>query len=105
MQAEDGKRIWESLEPIVGKEERWGNVFVTPHEDRYFLFNELGELLIANLSSEGYEEVSRAKLIEPNGTDMQNRRSIVWSHPAYANQCIYVRNDSHVKCYSLKENG
>lgn len=101
LKVSDGERIWETLEPIVKKEERWGNVFVTPHEDRYFLFNELGELIIAKLSPEKYHEISRAKLIEPNGGDMK-RRPIVWSHPAYAQQCIFVRNDSEIRCYSLK---
>ena len=65
------------------------------------MFNEQGELLIGKLSPQGYEEISRAKLIEPNGADMR-QRSIVWSHPAYANQCIFVRNDSEIKCFSLK---
>ena len=105
LRAEDGKRLWETLQPILGKRERWANVFVTPHEDRYFLFNELGELIIAKLSPQGYEEVSRAKLIEPNGSDMGNRRPIVWSHPAYANQRIFVRNDSEIRCFSLKSEG
>ena len=102
LKAETGERLWESLEPVVKEEVRWGNVFVTPHEDRYFMFNEQGELLIGKLSPEGYEEISRAKLIEPDGADMR-QRSIVWSHPAYANQCIFVRNDSEIKCFSLKE--
>ena len=101
LKAETGERLWESLEPVVKKEVRWGNVFVTPHEDRYFLFNEQGELLIGKFSPQGYEEISRAKLIEPDGADMR-QRSIVWSHPAYANQCIFVRNDSEIKCFSLK---
>lgn len=101
LRASDGARLWEDLKPIVGKEERWANVFVTPHEDRYFLFNEQGELIIAKLSPKGYEETSRAKLIEPNGIDLR-RRPIVWSHPAYANQRIYVRNDGEIRCYSLR---
>ena len=101
LKAETGERLWETFEPIVKKETRWGNVFVTPHEDRYFLFNELGELLIAKLSPQGYEEISRVKLIEPDGADMR-QREIVWSHPAYAHKCVFVRNDSEVKCFSLK---
>jgi outer membrane protein assembly factor BamB len=105
LQVSDGKRLWETMEPIVKKEERWGNVFVTPHEDRYFLFNELGELLIAKLSPQGYEEISRAKLIEPNGIDMMRMRTVVWSHPAYANQNIFVRNDTEIRCFSLKAEG
>jgi len=101
LQASDGKRLWESVKPIVGKEVRWGTVFITPHEDRYFLFSEIGELIIANLSPKGYNELSRAKLIEPNGIDLR-QRSVVWSHPAYANQSIYVRNDGEIRCYSLR---
>ncbi len=102
LRASDGERLWESFEPIIGKSERWANVFVTPHEDRYFLFNELGQLIIANLGTSGYEEISRANLIEPNGRDLK-RRPIVWSHPAYANQCIFVRNDTEIRCFQLAE--
>ncbi len=91
-----GKRVWESLKPVgIEKPVRWGTVFVTPHEDRYFLFSETGELAIAKLSPSGYEEISRAKIIEPNGLDMR-QRPIVWSHPAYAMKSCFVRNDSEV---------
>jgi hypothetical protein len=36
--------------------------------DRFFLFNEKGDLIIAKLSPRGYEEVSRAHLLAPTGT-------------------------------------
>lgn len=91
-----GKRIWESLKPVgIERPARWGTVFVTPHEDRFFLFSETGELAIAKLSPSGYDEISRAKVIEPNGIDMR-QRPIVWSHPAYAMKSCFVRNDSEV---------
>ena len=91
-----GKRIWESLEPVgIERPSRWGTVFVTPHEDRFFLFSETGELGIAKLSPSGYDEISRAKVIEPDGVDMR-QRPIVWSHPAYAMKSCFVRNDSEV---------
>lgn len=98
-----GKRLWESLEP-VGIEEptRWGTVFVTPHEDRFFLFTEKGDLAIARISPDGYEETGRAHLIEPDGIDLR-QRDIVWSHPAYAGKCCFVRNDSELICISLAE--
>ena len=96
-----GKRIWESLEPVgVERPTRWGTVFVTPHEDRYFLFSETGDLAIAKLSPKGYEEISRANVIEPNGFDLRQRK-IVWSHPAYAMQSCFVRNDTEVIRVSL----
>jgi outer membrane protein assembly factor BamB len=25
----------------------------------------------------------------------------VWSHPAFANQCVYMRNDKEMVCVSL----
>ncbi|MFT5411849.1 MAG: outer membrane protein assembly factor BamB [Verrucomicrobiales bacterium] len=101
LEAETGERLWESLEPIaLEKPTRWGNVFITQHADRYFLFTEKGDLVIANLSPEGYEEIDRAHLIEPNGTDMRQRK-IVWSHPAYARRSCFIRNDSEIICVSL----
>jgi outer membrane protein assembly factor BamB len=91
-----GKRIWESLKPVgLEKPSRWGTVFVTPHEDRFFLFSETGELAIAHLTPSGYAETCRAKVIEPNGIDMR-QRPIVWSHPAYAMKSCFVRNDSEI---------
>jgi len=101
MEALTGKRVWESLKPIALEEPaRWGTVFVTPHEDRNFLFTEQGDLVIAKLSSKGYEEIDRAHVIEPNGLDLR-QRDIVWSHPAYARKCAFIRNDTEVLCVSL----
>jgi outer membrane protein assembly factor BamB len=101
MEALTGKRVWESLKPIaLEKPVRWGTVFVTPHEDRYFLFTEKGDLVIAKLSVKGYEEIDRAHVIEPNGLDLR-QRDIVWSHPAYARKCAFIRNDTEVICISL----
>ena len=97
-----GKRVWMTYEPITGKSDRWGNVFITPHEDRYFLFNEKGELIIAKLSPEKYTEISRAKILEPTNK-MALGRPVVWSHPAYANQTMYVRNDKELVAVSLKK--
>ena len=61
---------------------------------------ETGELAIAKLSPKGYEEISRAKVIEPDGSDMR-QRPIVWSHPAYAMKSCFIRNDSEVIRVSL----
>ncbi len=67
--------------------------------ERYFLFAETGELVIAKLSPKEYVELSRVKLIEPTGGAFG--RKVVWSHPAFANKCIYVRNDKEIACFSL----
>jgi outer membrane protein assembly factor BamB len=103
---ETGKKLWFTHKPVIGREEAEdfkgagsGTAFLVKHADRYFLFAETGELVIAKLSPSGYEEVSRAKLIEPTGAAFG--RKLVWSHPAFANKCIYVRNDKELACFSL----
>ncbi|QDU64138.1 outer membrane biogenesis protein BamB [Planctomycetes bacterium Pan216] len=99
LESESGKRIWESYKP-TGKG-RWWNAFIVPHEDRYFLSNEQGDLIIAKFSPKGYEEISRAFLIEP--TNRARRRKVVWSHPAYANKSVYSRNDEKILRVDLAE--
>ncbi len=94
-----GQQEWETLE-ATGKG-RWWNAFLIRHEDRFFIPNEQGELIIARLSPKGYEEVSRSFLIEP--TNQVQRRNIVWSHPAFANRCIYARNDKQLICVDLAQ--
>jgi hypothetical protein len=74
-------------------------VFTVKHEDRFFLANDRGDLIIAKLSPAGYEEISRARLIEPTHKAMG--RSVVWSHPAFANRSVYLRNDKEIACISL----
>ena len=59
----------------------------------------MGELIVAELTKAGYQEQDRAKLIEPNTP--VGSGELVWSHSAFANQCIYLRNDGEIRCYSL----
>ncbi|MFL5339785.1 MAG: PQQ-binding-like beta-propeller repeat protein [Gemmataceae bacterium] len=96
-----GERVWESLAATGGKEVRWGNAFIVAHEDHYFLFNERGELIIANLSPDGYQEISRTKLIEP--TNKLAGRNVVWMHPAFADKSVFARNDKEIIRVSLAE--
>ena len=66
---------------------------------RYFLFSETGDLIIARLSPQGYDEVSRMHLIDPVNTDPG--RPVVWTLPAFANRRVYVRNDQELICVDL----
>jgi len=97
LDAETGKRVWATLAPTG--EARWSTAFLVRHQDRYFLFNEKGELIIARLSPEGYQEISRAPMIEP--TNEAGRRKVVWSHPAFAGRCVFARNDKEIVCVDL----
>jgi hypothetical protein len=96
-----GKRLWETCVPTTGKEPAlYGTVFIVRNGERFFLFSESGDLIIANLSPKGYEEVSRMKLLAPTGTAFG--RDVVWSHPAFAEKCVFARNDKEIVCVSLE---
>lgn len=97
-----GERIWETFQATGGQRARWANAFLTPHQDRFFLFNEKGDLIIARLTPQGYQEISRAHLLKPTGdAGFGTRRAVVWSHPAYAGRCAFIRNDEEIICVNL----
>jgi outer membrane protein assembly factor BamB len=103
LDATTGERKWESLAATGGTEARWGNAFIVQlgeGSDRYILFNEHGDLIIARLTPQKYEEISRAHILEPTNT-MAGRR-VVWSHPAFANRCVFARNDNEIVCVSMR---
>lgn len=94
-----GKRLWETLAPLGGKGGQCATVFLVKNGDRFFLFTDRGELIIARLSPKGYEEIDRAQVIEPTGHAMG--RDVVYTMPAFANRRMYVRNDRELVCVSL----
>ncbi len=65
------------------------------------MFNERGELIIARLTPEGFQEISRAKLIEPTTDQLRRRDGVTWSHPAFAYRHVFARNDRELVCASL----
>ena len=81
----------------------FSTAFIVRNGDRYFINTERGDLVIARLSPAGYEEISRATLIEPTHPNArrQDLGPIHWSHPAYANRHIFVRNDKEILKASL----
>ncbi len=110
---DDGRRLWETLEPTTGGERRskHGTAFLVRQAEgvagdpagttRTWIFSETGDLILARLSPEKYEELGRTRLLDP--TNECFGREVVWSHPAFANGCILVRNDRDVVCVSAKE--
>jgi outer membrane protein assembly factor BamB len=100
LRADTGERVWETLAATTGgAQTRWGNAFLVKQGRRFILFNEKGDLIFAKLTPNGYEEVSRAHLLAPTNHDPG--RAVVWSHPAFANRCLYARNDQEIMCVSL----
>lgn len=99
-----GKRLWETFGPTTGnRRANSGTAFLVrnPKVDRYYLMSETGNLVVARLSPRGYEELGKAKLLDPT-TDAFGRL-VVWSHPAFANKRMYARNDKEILCVSLSE--
>jgi len=99
LEARTGTRLWETYAATGGKSDRWANAFLVRQGDRFFIPNEQGDLIIAQLTREGYHELSRTHLIEPTGGAQQ--RKVVWSHPAFANKSIVLRNDAEIVSASL----
>ena len=97
---EDGKRLWQTFQATTGtRRAGHGTAFLVKHADRYFLFSETGDLILAKLSPAGYREISRFHVLEP--TNSAFGRDVVWSHPAFAERCVFARNDKELVCVDL----
>ena len=96
-----GNRYWQTGWPLGKRPQQTGTSFIVWHEEqgRYWLFTEQGELVIANLTPDGHEEIDRTRVIKP--TNVAFGRDVVWSAPAYANKHVYLRNDQECICVDL----
>jgi outer membrane protein assembly factor BamB len=102
LRLETGDRIWEDLSAV--KKNRWANIHFIEHEKQTWMFNEHGELIITELSPQGLKIISRARLIEPTtGQLNRNGTGVTWTHPAFANRHVFVRNDKSLVCAYLGE--
>ena len=102
LNAETGERIWETQDATVERR-RWVSGFMVRNANRVLINNDRGELIIARLSPEGYEEVGRTSLITPTSPPGNRRelRNVNWVHPAYANKHILTRNDEEIVSLSM----
>lgn len=98
----EAERLWETTEVIGKRPAGSETAFIVKQQDRFWLFNELGELIICKLSPDGYEEIDRARVIDQTNTAFG--RDVVWSMPAFANRCAYIRNDKEIICVDLSAN-
>lgn len=100
LKAETGERVWESQDAVP--KARWATIHMVRQLDRVWMFNERGELLITKLSPKGLEVIDRAQVIEPTRKQLNDRGGVVWTHPAFAEQSIFIRNDERMVRASLK---
>lgn len=94
-----GNRVWEDLTAV--NKNRWANIHFIQNGNITWMFNEHGELIISELSPKGFHEISRTKIIEP--TKKQLPRGVTWSHPAFANKHVFIRNDQELVCVDLSK--
>ena len=103
LRADTGERVWETRDHVNGKETVFGTSFLIKNAesgDRFFIWTDLGDLIIAELTPEKYREVSRAHLLDP--VENARGRDVVWSHPAFAQKSFFARNQKEIICVSLE---
>lgn len=93
-----GKRLWETDE-IVGGAPGSATAFIVKNGDRFVFYTEKGEIVFGRLSPKGFEEIDRAKVLDPTGAAFG--RKVSWCMPAFANKRMYVRNDKELICVDL----
>jgi outer membrane protein assembly factor BamB len=97
--ATTGKRLWTTLDVIGGKKLSSGTFFAARTQDIWVLFNDIGELILAEVSPAGYKELARAKVLD--ATTLSMGRNVAWAHPAFVGTNVLVRNDRELVCLSL----
>ena len=97
----NGDRVWE--DQTLVDEGRWATAFFVQNRERTWMFTEKGELVIGSLSPSGFQSLSRTKLIDPTTFLPRRNDNILWSHPAYADRHIFVRNDKQLISVDLSD--
>lgn len=100
LDAATGDRKWETYAATGGKEAPLANAFIVAQADRYWIWNDQGELILAKLNPAGFEEISRASILTPQ--ENTRGRDVLWCHPAFAERCAFVHNGKELVCVSLK---
>jgi outer membrane protein assembly factor BamB len=98
VEASTGKQLWESAK--VTDLKNGASIHLTPNGDTVLLYTDRGELIRARLTCEGYQEISRARVLEP--TMPFGGRKVAWAPPAYDNGHIFARNGKELICASLR---
>jgi outer membrane protein assembly factor BamB len=96
LEASTGNQLWETDK--VTDMKSGASIHVTANGDSALLYNDRGDLIRARLTPRGYQEISRAHVLEPPATW---NRKCAWAAPAYSNRHIYARTSDELVCASL----
>jgi outer membrane protein assembly factor BamB len=97
LEAKTGRQLWETDKVTDSKS--GASVHLAANGRSVLLYNDRGELIRAELTPQGYKEVSRARVLEPAVTFSE--RKCAWAAPAYSNRHIYARTNKELVCASL----
>jgi outer membrane protein assembly factor BamB len=86
-----GRKLWDDGNRLTPRGRNpQANLVWLGETDRAIALNSEGELILARLTREGFQEQSRVKIIGPT-----------WAHPAFAGNRVYARNDSELVAVEL----
>jgi outer membrane protein assembly factor BamB len=98
LNAATGEEVWRTNS--VTTQRNGAAINITPQGNGYFLFTDEGNLIRAQLSPAGYQEISRAHLIDPQWPF--NGAKFVYAPPAFANRHVFARSETEIVCASLE---
>jgi outer membrane protein assembly factor BamB len=98
LDAKTGTKVW-SKDGLTSKPSG-AAIHFFPNGNSVLLYTDEGNLIRAKLTPQGYEEISRVKLLEP--VYPFSGRKLCWSPPAFANGHVFVRNEKELVCAELK---
>jgi outer membrane protein assembly factor BamB len=99
LETESGRQLWETDQVTRPKKGSSACMHMTVNGSSVFIYNEVGELILAHLSPRGYEEISRTTLVPPTYSFGGNK--LTWAAPSFANRHVYARNEKELVCASL----
>jgi outer membrane protein assembly factor BamB len=95
--AKSGNVLWTTNQPTAPKS--GASLHITPNGNSALLFNDQGELIRAELTTAGYKEISRARLLKPTFPFGDPKKA--WVAPAYSDGYVFARSDEELVCASL----
>ena len=86
-----GKKIWDDSNQMTpsGQNPHASLVWLND-QDRAIILNSDGDLILARLNPDGYQELTRANIIGKT-----------WAHPAYTGTSVYARSDTELVSVKL----
>jgi outer membrane protein assembly factor BamB len=86
-----GEKVWADGNRMTPKSRNpQATLIWTGDTDRALVLNAEGELILARLTPDGYQEQSRTRIT-----------GRTWAHPAYAGSSVYARSDEELVCVRL----